>query len=73
MWSKTEKKMSRRYGKVERSRGSTINEMLLLHREEVFAWIEEKMRLDYMEPEEAKATEDLVVSLEKAGFSKWTG
>jgi hypothetical protein len=57
--------MSRRYGKVQRSGGTTINEMLILHREEVFAWVAAKTGFSHIEAEEVKVPEDLVMSLEK--------
>lgn len=66
LWSKTDRKMSRRYGKVERSPGTKLNEMLLLHRDEVLAWVTGKVGLDSMAFEEGtKVAEDLVMSLEK--------
>ena len=57
--------MSRRYGKVQQSPGTTINEMLVLHREEVFAWVAAKTGCSLIEPPEVKVSEDLVMSLEK--------
>ena len=66
LWEKTERKMSRRYGKVQQSPGTTINEMLILHREEVFAWVAAKTGFSHNELEEVKMAEDLVMSLEKA-------
>jgi hypothetical protein len=60
--------MSRRYGKVEKSIGTTLNQMLALHRDDVFSWIAERARLGDTEEEKQslKAEElDLVMSLEK--------
>ena len=68
LWSKTDRKMSRRYGKVERSPGATLNEMLIMHRSQVFAWLAERTGLDGAEKEASEETEDLVMSLEKPDF-----
>jgi hypothetical protein len=65
--------MSRRYGKVERSPGTTINEMLIMHRDQVFAWIAERTGFERDDVEEEmkvpdadmNIAEDLVMSLEK--------
>jgi histone deacetylase 6 len=69
LWSKTDRKMSRRYGKVERSPGTMLNEMLMLHRHAVFAWIAEKTGLEQAGFEEGtRVNEELVMSLEKPDF-----
>lgn len=66
LWSKTDRRMSRRYGKVERSPGVLLNEMLVLHRDAVFAWIAEEAGLQAVgSEEETLRTGDLVMSLEK--------
>lgn len=65
LWSKTDRKMSRRYGKVERSPGITLNQMLILHREQVFAWVAERIGLGRADEKGTGVTEDLVMSLEK--------
>ena len=58
--------MSRRYGKVERSPGTTLNEMLIVHRDQVFCLLAERSGLNQMESgERMKETDDLVMSLEK--------
>lgn len=66
--------MSRRYGKVSRSSGTTLNEMLMIHKEQVFAWIASKTEMDGVgvEPGGAVAVkksqgpeEVVVMSLEK--------
>lgn len=58
--------MSRRYGKVEKSPGVTLNEMLMLHQQEVFAWIAGRTGLEVERGEERKEGDDLVMSLENA-------
>jgi histone deacetylase 6 len=67
LWSKPDRKMSRRYGKVEKSPSKTLNEMMMLHRHSVFAWVAERVGLDATGSEEGttRVTEDLVMSLEK--------
>jgi hypothetical protein len=76
LWTQTERKMSRRYGKVSRSAGTSLNEMLMLHEEQVFAWISAKTGLDGLDSGAAvtatasgvkavKGREELVMSLEK--------
>ncbi|KAF7509230.1 hypothetical protein GJ744_008290 [Endocarpon pusillum] len=66
LWSKTDRKMSRRYGKVERSPGATLNEMLIVHRDQVFSLLAERSGSNQIEPgERMNETDDLVMSLEK--------
>jgi Arb2 domain len=73
LWTKTDRKMSRRYGRVERSPGTMLNEMLVMHRDQVFAWVAEKTGLDHTESEEGvHVTEDLVMSLEKPDIQNGT-
>lgn len=58
--------MSRRYGKVERSPGTTLNEMLNVHRDQVFCLLAERSGLRQVEPgERMNETDDLVMSLER--------
>ena len=65
--------MSRRYGGVQKSRATTLNEMLSLHSEEAFDWIADRAGLgaDSQQDEARLETggvmvaEDLVMSLEK--------
>lgn len=58
--------MSRRYGKVERSPGTTLNEMLIVHRDQVFGLLAERSGSNQIEPgERMNETDDLVMSLEK--------
>lgn len=64
LWSKTDRKMSRRYGKVERSPAITLNAMLMRHRHEVFAWIAERTGLQLQVEERTKEAGDLIMSLE---------
>jgi histone deacetylase 6 len=72
LWSKTDRRMSRRYGAVEQSPGTKLNEMLILHRHQVFAWVAERTELDdAVSEEEPQTTEDLVMSLEKPDVQNW--
>lgn len=66
LWARTNQKISRRYGKVIRSSGVTLNEMVKMHEDEVFDWILRKSGLDDPRSRLAtKGTEELVMSLEK--------
>jgi histone deacetylase 6 len=74
LWSKTDRKMSRRYGKVERSPGTMLNEMLIMHRDEVFEWVAQKTGLDRIKSQEGlKVAEDLVMSLERPESQRGLG
>ncbi len=58
--------MSRRYGRVENSPGATLNEMLIVHRDQVFGLLAERSGLGHVEPgERMNESDDLVMSLEK--------
>jgi Arb2 domain len=72
LWVKTDRKMSRRYGGVVQSPGTGLAEMLILHRQQVFAWVAERTGLDDVVPEEeTQPAEDLVMSLEKPDIQNW--
>ena len=68
MWA-VDRKQSKSYGKVYKSSGSMLHQMMLLHREEVFAFIGEKANLDTMKNEESEEekmlrSKDIIMSLE---------
>ncbi len=66
--------MSRRYGKVESSPGSTLNEMLIVHREQVFGLLAERSGLGQVGAgERVNETDDLVMSLEKPDVQNGLG
>lgn len=43
VWSSETKKISKRFGRLVKSPGRGLNEMLSRHREEVMAWIAERV------------------------------
>jgi len=72
LWFKTDRKMSRRYGGVEQSPGTRLAEMLILHRQQVFAWVAERTGLDgAVSEDERQPADDLVMSLEKPDIQNW--
>jgi hypothetical protein len=58
MWKKIEGKASKRYGRLIRSEGTVLNQMMKMHEKDVLEWMEEKAELEESEDEGEGEGED---------------